>query len=140
MDIEEKDNDNSFVTGSNLQLPSVTYTVNNHESRNLDSSFAAAYYPDVVITDPKTRSNVQCPPSVAVLGAFSLNDAIAHPWFAPAGFSRGALTSVVEAQVKLNRSNLDALYEADINPITSFQHTWRCGIRTKDTSSCGKCA
>jgi len=27
---------------------------------------------------------------------------------------------VIESQVKLNRSNLDTLYEADINPITSF--------------------
>jgi len=123
MDIEEKDNENSFMTGSSVQLPSVTYTVNNHESRNLDTSFAAAYYPDVVITDPTTKSNLQCPPSVAVLGAFALNDAIAHPWYAPAGFARGALKTVVESQVKLNRSNLDALYEADINPITSFPHT-----------------
>jgi phage tail sheath protein FI len=123
MDIEEKDNENAFMTGSNVQLPSVTYTVNNHESRNLDSSFAAAYYPDVVITDPVTKTNLQCPPSVAVLGAFALNDAVAHPWFAPAGFSRGSLKSVIESQVKLNRSNLDALYEADINPITSFPHT-----------------
>ena len=53
----------------------------------------------------------------------ALNDAVAHPWFAPAGFSRGSLKSVIESQVKLNRSNLDALYEADINPITSFPHT-----------------
>ncbi len=123
MDLEEKDSENAFMTGSNVQMPSVTYTVNNHESRNLDSSFAAAYYPDVVITDPVTKSNVQAPPSVAVLGAFALNDSVAHPWYAPAGFSRGALKTVVESQVKLNRSNLDALYEADINPITSFPHT-----------------
>jgi phage tail sheath protein FI len=101
----------------------VTYTVNNFESRNLDSSFAAAYFPDVVITDPNTGGNVKCPPSVAVLGAFSLNDSVSHPWFAPAGFTRGALNTVLESQVKLKRANLDALYEADINPITSFPHT-----------------
>ena len=123
MDIEEKDQTNGFVTGSTEQLTNVTYTVNNFESRNLDSSFAAAYFPDVVITDPTTRANVQCPPSVAVLGAFSLNDSVSHPWFAPAGFTRGALNTVLESQVKLKRANLDALYEADINPITSFPHT-----------------
>ena len=123
MDIEEKDQTNGFVTGSTDQLTNVTYTVNNFESRNLDSSFAAAYFPDVVITDPTTRANVQCPPSVAVLGAFSLNDSVSHPWFAPAGFTRGALNTVLESQVKLKRANLDALYEADINPITSFPHT-----------------
>ena len=123
MDIEEKDQNNSFVTGSSLQIPNVTYTVNRFEARNMDSSFAAAYYPDVVMTDPRTNTNVQVPPSVAVIGAFALNDAVAHPWYAPAGFSRGALRRTIEAQVKLNRANLDALYEADINPITSFPHS-----------------
>ena len=123
MDIEEKDQTNGFVTGSTDQLTNVTYTVNNFESRNLDSSFAAAYFPDVVIADPATGANVKCPPSVAVLGAFSLNDSVSHPWFAPAGFTRGALSTVLESQVKLKRANLDALYEADINPITSFPHT-----------------
>jgi len=120
MDVEEKDQNNEFVTGSSEQLTNVTYTVNNFESRNLDSSFAAAYFPDVVITDPATNGNVQCPPSVAVLGAMSLNDSVAHPWFAPAGFTRGALATTTQTQVKLNRANLDALYEVDINPITSF--------------------
>ena len=60
------------------------------------------------------------PPSVAVLGAMSLNDAVAHPWFAPAGFARGALATTLETAVKLNRSNMDSLYESDINPLTSF--------------------
>ena len=119
MDIEEKDGDNQFITGS-LAKPSVGNTVDRFSSRALDSSFAAAYFPDVVIVDPTTKSSVTCPPSVAVLGAFALNDAIAHPWFAPAGFTRGALQSVIEARVPLKRVNMDALYTADINPITSF--------------------
>ena len=70
-----------------------------------------------------SQTNVQCPPSVAVLGAFALNDSLAHPWFAPAGFSRGALKSVVETQVKLSRANLDTLYESDVNPLAAFPHT-----------------
>ena len=120
MDVEEKDAENKFMTGSSVQIPNVTFTVNRFESRNLDSSFAAAYYPDVIVKDPRTLTNVLAPPSVAVLGAFSLNDSIGHPWFAPAGFTRGALRNTIETQVKLNRANLDALYEANINPITSF--------------------
>lgn len=120
MDIEEKDQENIFMTGSSTQLPSVSYTVDNFKSRNLDTSFAAAYYPDVTVIDPNTRTTVQVPPSVPVLGAFSLNDSIAYPWFAPAGFTRGALASVIETQVKLSRPNMDTLYDANINPITSF--------------------
>ena len=123
MDLSEYDNTLTVVTSSAEQMISVTNTVDKFLSRNLDTSFAAAYFPDVVITDPATLTNVKCPPSVAVLGAFSLNDAVAHPWYAPAGFTRGALSSVIESQVKLSRTNLDDLYEADINPITAFPHT-----------------
>ncbi len=120
MDIEEKDQMNEFMTGSADQRPSVFSTVNRIAERNLNTSFAAAYYPDVVMQDPTTLTNVVAPPTVAVLGAFALNDSVAYPWFAPAGFTRGALPRVLETQVKLNRANLDDLYEVDVNPLTSF--------------------
>jgi len=123
MDVEERSVSNELMLDYSLQKPGVNLTVENFSGRNIDSSFAAAYFPDVVITDPATRTNVQCPPSVAVLGAFSLNDSVAHPWFAPAGFTRGALKSVVETQVKLSRVNLDTLYESDMNPLAAFPHT-----------------
>ena len=119
MDVEERDELNNVVTSS-IESIGVNNTVDDFKSRNLDSSFGAAYFPDVIITDPATNTNVRCPPSVAVMGALSLNDKVAYPWFAPAGFTRGALASVLETQVKLNRANLDALYDADINPLTAF--------------------
>ena len=119
MDIKQFDSTNVEVTGSSSGQPNVTYTVNDFKGRGIDSSFAAAYFPDVIVTDPTTNTNVQVPPSVAVLGAFGLNDSVAHPWFAPAGFARGALAAT-DVQVKTNRANLDNLYDARINPITSF--------------------
>ena len=122
MDIEERDQVNTIITSS-VQKPHVANTVTSFKNRALDTSFAAAYFPDVVVNDPNTNTLVQVPPSVAVLGAYSLNDKVAHPWFAPAGFSRGALNSVEVASVRLNRTNLDDLYEADINPITAFPGT-----------------
>lgn len=119
MDIEEHDTHNLLITSS-AQVPNVQYTANNFADRGLNSSFAAAYYPDVVMVDPNTKTNVVVPPSVAVLGAFSLNDAVAHPWFAPAGFARGALATTLEAAVKLSKGNMDSLYEVDINPLVAF--------------------
>ena len=119
MDIEETDVSNNVVTSS-IQKISVGNTVETLKSRGLDTSFAACYFPDVFITDPNTLTNVRVPPSVVVLGAMSLNDSVAFPWYAPAGFTRGALASTLEAKVKFNRNNLDALYETDINPITEF--------------------
>ncbi len=119
MDIEERDLVNAVVTSS-MQDQHVQNTVTSHLSRNLDTSFAAAYFPDIVVQDPTTLTNVIAPPSVGVLGAFALNDSVAFPWFAPAGFTRGILDSSTEAAVKLNRENMDDLYEADINPIVTF--------------------
>ena len=119
MDLEVEDTLGNIVSGSSQDV-SVTNTAATFNSRNLDSSFAAAYFPDVIMIDPTSGAASSAPPSVAVLGAFGLNDSVAFPWYAPAGFTRGALKNVTETQVKLNRSNLDTLYEADINPITSF--------------------
>ena len=119
MDIEERDTLNSVVTSS-LQDINVTNTVNAHVARNLDSSFAAAYFPDVILTDPATGTKVQAPPSVAALGALALNDAVAFPWFAPAGFTRGALSTADQAVIRLKRDNMDALAESDVNPIVAF--------------------
>jgi phage tail sheath protein FI len=119
MDMEERDVSNNVVTSS-AQEVSVTNTIEDLRGRALDTSFAATYFPDTIIPDPVTKTNVRVPPSVSVLGALSLNDAVAFPWFAPAGFTRGALTNVFDTTVNFNRANLDSLYESDINPITQF--------------------
>ena len=121
MDIEERDNTDQIVTGS-LQNVNVGYTVAAFKNRALDTSFAAAYFPDTIVRDPTTLTNVQVPPSVSVLGAFAKNDRIGHPWFAPAGFTRGSL-SAERSALPLKRANLDELYDADINPITTFPGT-----------------
>jgi len=118
MDIQQKDVNGAVITGS-TEVPSVTQTATAFANRVMDTSFAAAYYPDLVMTDPGTGANLVIPPSVSVLGAFALNDKVAYPWFAPAGFTRGALSDVIEAQVKLNRVNLDTLYSSNINPVTT---------------------
>jgi len=122
MDVDNYDTRNLYVTSS-AQRTSVDYTVNAFNARGIDSSFAAAYFPDVNMTDPTTSTLVTVPATVAVLGAFSLNDSRAFPWFAPAGFARGALSTTVSTTVPLNKQNLDNLYSSRINPITRFDGT-----------------
>ena len=82
----------------------------------LDTSFAAAYFPDVVIKRPSNGSPLQVPPSVGILGAMSLNDSLADPWFAPAGLTRGKIDAI-NSKLTLNRELLNELYDVDINPI-----------------------
>jgi phage tail sheath protein FI len=130
LDIEQYDVDNIKVT-SDDQVPSVDYTVSAFLERAIDTSFAATYFPDVVIQDPNTKTNVVAPPSVAVMGALALNDNLQHPWFAPAGFTRGALATTLEARVRLSKDNMDTLANASINPLTAFPGNATAGTNPK---------
>ena len=115
LDIEQKDAGNELIEDAS-DKPHVRNTITDFESRALDTSFAAAYFPDVLVRRPSDRAPLVVPPSVGMLGVMSRNDSIADPWFAPAGLSRGRL-SAIDSQVKMNRDLLDDLYDADINPI-----------------------
>lgn len=119
MDLEERDGTNTVVTGSSQKV-SVTNTVSALSDRALNTSFAATYFPDVVTIDQDTKTALRVPPSVVVLGAFALNDKLGHPWFAPAGFTRGKLPSAQEASVLLSKENMDLLYDANVNPLVAF--------------------
>jgi hypothetical protein len=130
MDLEQYDNNDKLVVDDS-QLPSVTYTVQSFLERAVNSSFGAAYFPDVLMPDPNTQTNLFVAPSVVVLGALALNDAVGHPWFAPAGFTRGALQTTLEARVKLAKADMDTLYDANINPLVAFPGNATAGTNPK---------
>ena len=115
MDVVEKTADSNHIELLS-EKPHVRNTISSFEDRALDTSFAAAYFPDVLIRRPSDDVPVIMPPSVGMMGVMSRNDSIADPWFAPAGLRRGRL-GAIDAQVKMNRDLLDELYDADINPI-----------------------
>ena len=110
-------------------LGSVSSTIADVKSRNLDSSYACAFYPWVQISDNLNGGQLAwIPPSVAALGAFGKSQAQSELWFAPAGFNRGGLGSlggsrgpkVLQARQRLDSRERDALYEVNINPIATF--------------------
>ena len=96
--------------------PHVQRTINRFDGRQLDTSFAAAYFPDVISRRSSNNTPIQVPPSVCMLGVMSQNDTLADPWFAPAGLTRGRLNAS-SAKIQMNRDLLNNLYDADINPI-----------------------
>jgi phage tail sheath protein FI len=130
MDVEQLDETGAEVKNDS-QLPSVINSVDQFVNRSVDSSFAAAYFPDILYRDPK-GVNLNVPPSVLVLGALSLNDAVGHPWFAPAGFSRGALPeAALEPRVRLAQADMDKMYDNSINPIVAFPGAARSGTNPR---------
>jgi len=120
MDIPEFDDDNNRLFDDSTNDPSVTKTVQQFERRLVDNNSTATYFPDVVLTDDSSGQNVEVPASVAALAALGFNDNVSFPWFAPAGFNRGALDFVSNAEVRLTSGDRDELYDARINPIASF--------------------
>ncbi len=118
----------TIINASNKAQASPTYTSQEFTSRGLDSSFAAAYFPDIIMLDPTTKTNVVAPGTVAALAAMSLNDSIGKPWLAPAGKTRGAIVDGVEPSVILSQEQIDLLYDSSLNPIISFPSPERGGI------------
>jgi len=121
MDIEERDQANKVVTAS-IQNVHIANTIKSFKNRNVNSSFASAYFPDINMTLPGTNNTISVPPSVGAIGALSLNDLVANPWTPPAGKQRGAVNAR-SVDVTLNRNNLDDLYSSNINPITTYPNT-----------------
>ena len=115
MDIEEVSESTEVITSSSIK-PHVGNIITRFDNRSLDTSFAAAYYPDVITRRTSNNTPIQVPPSVCMLGVMSQNDTLADPWFAPAGLTRGRL-SAINSKVQMNRDTLNDLYDVDINPI-----------------------
>jgi hypothetical protein len=56
-------------------------------------------------------------------GVYMFNDNSSEVWSAPAGTNRGTMSNVIRAERYLTQGNRDTLYEANINPIATFQST-----------------
>jgi len=121
--VEERQ-DTFYVMDSNALEDSLTTVVN--QVTTLDSNYTATYYPWVRIIDPNKNKPIWVPPSVVVPGALTFNDAIAAPWFAPAGLNRGGLDSVLGTYITLAQKQRDTLYEARVNPIANFPNEGVC--------------
>jgi len=86
----------------------------------LDTSYAASYWPWLMMTDPGTGQLVWVPASTLIPGVYASNDNSAEAWFAPAGINRGGLGTVNQAERKLTQANRDTCYQGKVNPIATF--------------------
>lgn len=123
LDVPAYDDSNTRLYDGDINRPNVRKTVEQFEGRAIDNNYVATYFPDVMMTDEVNNDAVTMPASIAAIGALAHNDAVAYPWFAPAGFNRGALEDVLNTDIKLNSEDRNVLYEARINPIASFPNS-----------------
>jgi phage tail sheath protein FI len=119
-----------WENGGTKDNGSKTTIVTTAQTRNLDSSFAASYYPSIRLKDTVGGADniVVVPPSVAAVGAIAKSQGLSEPWFAPAGFNRGGINQlggtlgprVVGTTEHLSKADRDDLYLENINPIARF--------------------
>jgi hypothetical protein len=117
--------DNAQSRGDNLAVIDLKpYDANlltvTSEAAGIDSSYAATYWPWLQTIDPDLGTQVWVPASTMIPGVYAFNDNSAEAWFAPAGLSRGGLSTVLRAERKLTNGNRDTLYAKNVNPIATF--------------------
>jgi hypothetical protein len=119
---------NTQLRGDNIYIvdlvpfgSTISQAVAQASSKN--TSYAASYWPWVQTIDPDSAQLVWLPASSLVAGAYAFNDSISEPWFAPAGITRGGLSTAVRAEKKLSQTDRDNLYENKVNPIATFPGT-----------------
>ena len=120
-----------------LELYSSTPTAAISTAASVDSSYAAAYWPWVQVSNPDNGQLVWVPASTLIPGVMAYNDKVGEPWFAPAGIQKGGLGMVKQAERKLPQSDRDTLYVGKVSPIATFPGTGICvfGQKTLQTKA-----
>lgn len=120
IDMAESRGDTFFIM--DVSGSSVDDVINDISAKNVDTNYAATYYPWVVLNDTVNRKQVQVPPTVVMPAVFAFSDRVSFAWYAPSGFTRGGLRDrgVLKAKDKLNKTDRDRLQESRINPLATF--------------------
>jgi hypothetical protein len=118
LDMVEERSDAFFIADAGTPNTTLAQTVT--QAGEVDSNYAAFYYPWIKTIDVNTNKLITVPPSVLLPGVFAANDRVAAEWFAPAGLNRGGLIGAVSVMDRLTQSEKDTLYEGKVNPIVQF--------------------
>jgi phage tail sheath protein FI len=107
----DTDKDGTFLTPSDV--------VANLEDSDINTSYAATYYPWVKYYDSVNKKYINLPATKDVVRNLAYTDNVSQPWFATAGMSRGNV-DCVKASLFTKLEEEDVLYEGMINPIKTF--------------------
>ena len=120
----EQRQDTFYIMDSNALTDNIDTVV--QQVTNIDSNYAATYFPWVRVVDPGKNKPIFVPPSVVMPGVLAFNDVVTAPWYAPAGLTRGGLTTAIGTYKNLSQSDRDELYENRVNPIANFPNEGIC--------------
>ena len=121
---------NIFVTGQapgvkTLANPNNNFSLNlywplRNQFASFNNSYTAVYANVVQVFDNASNQPVWVPFSGFAASAMAKTDSNFQPWFAPAGFTRGVLTGVLDIGYSPKQKERDQLYTISLNPVAQF--------------------
>lgn len=91
-----------------------------HNYEAINTSYAATYGNWARVYDGSLSRNIYVPFSGRMAAMYARTDAQFQPWYAPAGFTRGVLSTVSDIAVYPKQKHRDQLYKISVNPIANF--------------------
>jgi hypothetical protein len=91
-----------------------------HQFELQNTSYAAVYGNWAQTYDNGLGELVWVPFSGFAAAVYARSDAATFPWFAPAGFTRGLLSTPTDIAINPNQKQRDELYKSNINPVAFF--------------------
>lgn len=118
----------TFVTGKGTKVLDIVgtnftehiYKPLSEQFGRLDSSYATAYGNWVKVNDYFTNRKFWLPFSGYAAAVMARSDAAATAWAAPAGFSRGSFSNVLDVAFNPNQKQRDRMYDVPVNPVVYF--------------------
>ena len=104
--------------GRNFQID--LYWPMRHQFETQNTSYACVYANWCLIYDEPLGDLVWVPFSGFAGAAMAKTDAATFPWFAPAGFTRGLISTAADIAINPNQKQRDELYKANLNPVAFF--------------------
>lgn len=119
---------NIFVQGSNVKtLDSDANSFSNNiywplknQFSTIDSSYVCSFANIVKVSDTSSNQQIWVPFSGFAAATMASTDTNYQPWYAPAGFSRGVLTGIIDIALYPKQKQRDQLYRINLNPVAFF--------------------
>lgn len=85
-----------------------------------NTSYGVAYANWGKVYDESSDSYIWIPCSATMAAVMAYSSDVSYPWYAPAGFNRGVVTTLDEVALYPNQKQRDQLYKISLNPIAYF--------------------
>jgi hypothetical protein len=117
-----------FITGTNTKVltdpnkafSQYIYNPLKHLYEFANSSYSTVYGTWVKVLDIFSGLNIWVPFSGFAAADMANVDRDFEPWYAPAGFTRGRITNVLDVAIAPKQKERDMLYKISINPVAFF--------------------